>query len=157
MSERIEWGLHCCVTLAWLGHEEPVPTARFAAEFDLPAAYLNKCLQALVRAGILTSTAGARGGFRLAKAPNKITLLDVVNAIEGPAEAFRCMEIRRRGIGARVPAREFRAPCAIAGAMQRAERAWRKELSAQTLADVAAAAPVTAMQRTLCWHERERA
>jgi Rrf2 family protein len=157
MSERVEWGLHCCITLAWLGNDEPVSTARFAAEFDLPTAYLNKCLQALVRADILTSTAGARGGFRLAKAPNRITLLDVVTAIEGPAEAFRCMEIRRRGIGARVAAREFRAPCAIAAAMLRAERAWRKELSTQTLADIAATAPAAAMQRTRCWHERERA
>ena len=41
MSEGVEWGLHCCVTLAWLEGEGPVSTARLAASFELPAAYLN--------------------------------------------------------------------------------------------------------------------
>ncbi len=56
MSEGVEWALHCCVTLAWLGDERPVSTARLASSFELPPAYLNKRLQALVRAGILSST-----------------------------------------------------------------------------------------------------
>ena len=136
MSEGVEWGLHCCITLAWLGDAAPVSTAKFAAEFGLAPAYLNKCLQALVRAGILTSTAGARGGFRLARRPDKVTLLDVVTAIEGNDEAFRCTEIRKRGIGACATAQAFTRPCAIAAAMRKAERAWRRELSAQTIADV---------------------
>ncbi|MFC6061912.1 RrF2 family transcriptional regulator [Streptomyces ochraceiscleroticus] len=156
MSEGVEWGLHCCVTLAWLGDERPVSTARLAAFFDLPAAYLNKRLQALVRAGILSSTPGARGGFRLARPPEAITLMDVVTAIEGPEEAFRCTEIRQQGAGAEGPGRDFRAPCGIATAMRRAELAWRRELAAQTLADVLAAAPATAADRTRRWFAMER-
>ena len=84
MSDGVEWGLHCCVTLAWLDNEEPVSTARFADEFGLRPAYLNKCLQALVRANILTSQSGSRGGFRLARRPETITLMEIVAAIEGP-------------------------------------------------------------------------
>lgn len=156
MSEGVEWGLHCCVTLAWLGDERPVSTARLAASFDLPAAYLNKRLQALVRAGILSSTPGARGGFRLARPPEAITLMDVVAAIEGPEEAFRCTEIRQQGAGAEAPGRDFRGPCGIATAMRRAELAWRRELAAQTLADVLAAAPATAADRTRRWFATER-
>ena len=37
MSEGVEWALHCCLTLAWLGDEEAVPTARLAKGFELAA------------------------------------------------------------------------------------------------------------------------
>jgi len=153
MSEGVEWALHCCLTLAWLGQDGgSVPTARLAAAFELPPAYLNKCLQLLVKAGLLHSTAGARGGFRLARAPQRITLLEVVTAIEGPEDAFRCAEIRRRGAGAAASPKEFVRPCGIAVAMRRAEAAWRRELAAQTVADLLAAAPPSASERMRCWH-----
>ncbi|GII87409.1 transcriptional regulator [Sphaerisporangium siamense] len=140
MGEGVEWAVHCCLTLGWLGDDQPVPTAKLAAGYELPPAYLNKQLQALVRAGILTSTAGARGGFRLGRPLDKITLLDVVAAIEGPDEAFQCTEIRQRGSGAESPARSFLAPCAVATAMRKAELAYRRALAAQTLAEVKGAA-----------------
>ncbi|MGW7248593.1 RrF2 family transcriptional regulator [Streptomyces decoyicus] len=156
MSEGVEWGLHCCVTLAWLEGEGPVSTARLAASFELPAAYLNKRLQALVRAGILSSTPGARGGFQLARPPERITLMDVVAAIEGTEDAFRCAEIRQRGSGAEASGREFGRPCGISTAMRKAELAWRRELAAQTLADVIAATPASAVERTRRWFASER-
>ncbi|MFC6932409.1 Rrf2 family transcriptional regulator [Actinomadura yumaensis] len=56
-----------------------------------------------------TSTAGARGGFRLARPLERITLMDVVAAIEGPDDAFQCTEIRRRGAGPTRPSRRSRA------------------------------------------------
>ena len=128
MGEGVEWGLHCCLALAWIGGEEPLSTAKLAAWFELPPAYLNKRLQALVRAGVLTSTAGARGGFRLARPPEKITLMDVVSAIEGPEEAFRCAEIRQRGAGAEAPVSRLPA------------RVWRLRRDAPSGAGVAAGA-----------------
>ncbi len=149
LSEGVEWGLHCCLTLAWIGNKEPVPTAKLAAHFDVPPAYLNKCLQALARAGILLSVAGAHGGFQLAKAPAELTLLDVVTAIEGPDEAFRCTEIRRSEGCTRD---ENRRPCAIAAAMHQAEAAWRAALSAHTLANIMTAAPPAAAERTRRWY-----
>jgi Rrf2 family protein len=140
MSEGVESALHICLALDWLGSPAPVPTARLAAAYELQPTYLNKHLQALARAGILTSVPGRRGGFALARDLADVTLLDVVAAIEGPDEAFRCQEIRRRGVGAQVPAARFRKRCAIASAMRSAETAWRQALAAQTLADVRAAA-----------------
>ncbi|MBB6545417.1 Rrf2 family protein [Nonomuraea rubra] len=138
MGEGVEWGLHCCVTLGWLKDEGPVSIRRLAAWFDLPQEYLKKRLQALTRAGILASTPGARGGFSLAKPPEHITMMDVVTALEGPAEAFRCVEIRQRGAGAE--GGQFRRPCGISTAMRRAELAWRRELAGQTIADLMAGA-----------------
>ncbi|MFJ3083150.1 RrF2 family transcriptional regulator [Streptomyces halstedii] len=149
MGEGVEWGLHCCLALAWLEDDEPVPTATLAVWFGLPPAYLNKRLQALVRAGILSSTAGARGGFRLARPPERITLMDVVTAIEGRDDVFRCTEIRQRAEEAETAEliQEFQRPCGVASAMRRAELAWRRELAGQSVADLMAAAPPGAADR----------
>ncbi|GAA3229381.1 Rrf2 family transcriptional regulator [Nonomuraea helvata] len=147
MGEGVEWGLHCCVTLAWLTDEGPVSIRKLATWFDLPQEYLKKRLQALTKAGILTSTPGVRGGFSLARAPERITLMDVVVAMEGTEDAFQCTEIRQRGAGAVGADAEFGRPCGIAAAMRRAELAWRRELAAQTIADLMAHAP-SAAERT---------
>lgn len=151
MGRGVEWGAHCCLLLDWLGDEDAVPTAKLAAAFGLPPAYLNKCLQSLVRAGILTSTAGVKGGFRLGRPLEKITLLDVVVAVEGAEEAFRCAEIRQNGIGADRPAQDFLAPCGIATAMRRAELAWRRDLASQTLADLMRTVPSGAPAQARRW------
>ncbi|MFC9340283.1 RrF2 family transcriptional regulator [Streptomyces sp. NPDC057020] len=143
MSEGVEWALHSCLNLAWIGSERAVTAARLAAYHELPHAYLNKQLQALARAGIVTSVSGPKGGFRLARGLDRITLMDVVAAVEGPDEAFRCTEIRRHGPGAGAP-ETYAAECAIAGAMGRADLAWRRELMAQTLDDVRARAELQA-------------
>ncbi|MEU4099945.1 RrF2 family transcriptional regulator [Streptomyces tanashiensis] len=153
MSEGVEWALHSCLNLAWIGPGRAVTAARLAAYHELPAAYLNKRLQALARAGIVTSVSGPKGGFRLARALDRITLMDVVTAIEGPDEAFRCTEIRQQGPGAGHP-RTYAAECAVAGAMGRAELAWRRELAAQTLDDVRQRAELqapTAPERLRRW------
>ncbi|MFI8390603.1 RrF2 family transcriptional regulator [Streptomyces sp. NPDC085540] len=135
MSEGVEWALHSCVNLAWSGPDRAVSAARLAAWHDLPAAYLNKQLQALARAGIVTSTPGPKGGFRLARPLDAISLMDVVAAVEGPEEAFRCAEIRQQGPGGAAPA-AYTADCAIAHAMTRAELAWRRALAAQNLDEI---------------------
>ncbi|MBW5485551.1 RrF2 family transcriptional regulator [Streptomyces bambusae] len=135
MGEGVEWALHSCVNLAWAGPDRAVSAARLAAWHDLPTAYLNKQLQALARAGIVTSAPGPRGGFRLARPLADISLMDVVAAVEGPEEAFRCAEIRQQGPGGG-PAASYAAECAVAQAMGRAELAWRRELAAQSLDDV---------------------
>ena len=140
MSQGVEWALHVLLTLAWLEDDEPVPVARLATGHDLPAPYLNKQMQALAKAEIVESVPGARGGFRLARPASSISLMDVVTAIEGSQQAFRCTEIRTRGVGADLPSSAFRAPCAISASMRRAELAWRRELAGRTIADVRAEA-----------------
>ncbi|WP_374754845.1 Rrf2 family transcriptional regulator [Pseudonocardia sp. N23] len=138
MSQGVEWALHVLLTLSWLEDDEPVTVGRLAKAHDLPAPYLNKQLQALVRAGIVESLPGARGGFRLARPESAITMMDVVAAIEGTEQAFRCTEIRREGAGADLDRSYFEAPCVISTAMRRAELAWRRELAGRTIADLRA-------------------
>src|SRR4051794_29745239 len=119
LGEGVEWALHSCVLLALLPSDKTLPAARLAEAHALAPAYLAKHLQALSNAGVVTSVPGRRGGYRLARPPADITLLEVVEAIEGDDGAFRCTEIRRRGPAA-VPAREYSPVCGIAGAMARA-------------------------------------
>jgi len=58
----------------------------------VPESFLSKVLQELVQAGMITSRRGSGGGFRLAAAGNKVSLLDVVEAIEGPTWLNSCLE-----------------------------------------------------------------
>ncbi|MEU8225554.1 Rrf2 family transcriptional regulator [Kribbella sp. NPDC048915] len=135
MNEGVEWALHSCVNLSW-APGEAITAKRLAAFYNLPTAYLNKQLQALTRAGILTSIPGPKGGFQLARDPNAISLLDVVVAIEGPEEAFRCREILKEGPGAD-PKADYTEVCVISQAMRGAELTYRRELASRSIADIA--------------------
>jgi Rrf2 family protein len=135
LSDGVEWATHCCTVLALLPDGTALPAARLAEFHGVPAAYLAKHLQALARAGIVESTQGPRGGYRLSRPAAEITLLDVVTAVEGDEPAFRCTEIRQRG-PARLPEAAYTIPCGIARAMWRAEDAWRASLRGTSLRDL---------------------
>jgi Rrf2 family protein len=137
LSEGVEWGLHCAVVLAVLPGDASLPTARLAEFHGVPVAYLAKHLQAMSRAGILTAGRGPRGGYRLARPPADISVLDVVEAVDSEEPVFRCLEIRRRGPAA-MPAREYRTMCGIHRVMVEADSAWRTELARTSVADLAA-------------------
>jgi len=135
LSNGVEWALHSCVTLSQSRH--PVPAARLAELHGTPPAYLAKHLQSLSRAGIVSSTAGQVGGYALTRSASRITVLDVVQAIDGTQSAYRCAEIRQRGPLA-VTAEQCARPCAIARAMATAQDAWSQALAATSIADLAA-------------------
>jgi Rrf2 family protein len=137
MGQGVEWALHACHLLAALPPGSSLSSGQLAEFFALPAPYLSKHLQALSRAGVTVSVPGPQGGYRLARPATEISLLAVVEAIEGSVPAFRCTEIRQRG-PASLPQSRYGHPCAIASAMARAEAAWRRELEAVTVADIMA-------------------
>ena len=60
-------------------------------EYDIPLEYLLKILQQMVRAGILRSKRGPRGGFSLAQTPKKITMLKIIEAVDGPMSGQNTM------------------------------------------------------------------
>jgi Rrf2 family protein len=136
LSEGVEWGLHCAVVLAVLPADTALPTGRLAEFHGVPVAYLAKHLQAMSRAGIFEAGTGPRGGYRLARRPADISMLDVVEALDGDDPAFECLEIRRRGPAA-VPAREYRTMCGIHRVMVEADEAWRARLARTSIADLA--------------------
>lgn len=136
MGRGVEWAVHSCVNMAWTPAGEAVNSARLAEFYKLPAAYLNKQLQALVRAGILASVSGPRGGFHLARRPENVTLLDIVLALEGNDPVFRCDGILANVPGAD-PGQNCVATCLISQTMRQAELAWRQALARQTISGIA--------------------
>jgi len=135
LSEGVEWGLHCVAILAMLPPGATLPTKALAEYHDLSETYLAKHLQALTNARIIESLPGPKGGYRLQRAPEDITMLEVVEAIDGREPSFRCTEIRQRGPLALEPA-AYGVPCPIHIAMARADKAWHEALRAQTIADL---------------------
>ncbi|HWO73852.1 MAG TPA: Rrf2 family transcriptional regulator [Dehalococcoidia bacterium] len=137
MSDGVEWGIHCSVLLASLPPGSVLSGSALAEFHGVSESYLLKHLKALAKAGILASIPGVKGGFRLNRTPDAISVLDIVTAIEGDAPAFRCTEIRQRG-PASVEPEAYRSPCPINAVMLQAERAWKEVLASQTIADLVA-------------------
>lgn len=137
LGEGVEAAIHCAAMLAGVEGAATMPASAMAEAFGLSPSYLTKHLNALTAAGVLESVPGPAGGYRLARAAERITLLDIVLAVEGPQPAFRCGEIRRRG-PVTLDASVYARPCGINVAMLRAEKAYRAALARERLSDIVA-------------------
>ncbi|WP_067201432.1 RrF2 family transcriptional regulator [Microbacterium sp. XT11] len=137
LPETSEWVLHTAAVIAQLPDGATVSAAQLAEHFGVPGPYLSKQLAKLVRAGILTGSTGPRGGFRLARDPQRISMLDLVVAVDGGGNPYVCREIRQQGRGAARP-EDCTEPCALAVAMRDAHEAWRASLRSVSLAQIVA-------------------
>jgi Rrf2 family protein len=135
LRNQVEWALHCCAILAGLPADRYVATKVLAEFHGVPKEYLSKALQALSQAGLVVSTLGPSGGYRLAKKPGDITFLDIVEAVEGKSSTFACTEIRKNNPCRPVKYCESK-PCAVARVMWEADEAWRKKLRSVRLSDL---------------------
>jgi Rrf2 family protein len=155
LPESTEWILHAVTSLAQLGPAGTASAAQLAEHYDVPPAYLAKQLQGLVRTGVLVAATGPRGGFRLARPPEQITMLQVVEGVDGASPFYTCNEIRQRGRGA-VPPEQCRQACGIAARMADAQAAWRESLAAVTIADIVESLPAGLPERTRALLTRQR-
>jgi Rrf2 family protein len=151
LSNGVEWALHVCTLLAVLPEDQTLHRAQLAEFYELPSTYLAKHLQQLARAGIVQPLYGTGGGYRLGRPADQITVLDVVEAIDGDRPMFTCTEIRRNG-PSRLPDKCYRRPCTIAAIMKHADEAWRSALRQPTIADLARGLP-----QSVPMAQRERA
>ena len=81
-SQTQEYALRAVIWLAQHDDDGPIGNVRIAAETAVPASYLSKVLQSLVRSDILVSRRGVGGGFQLSRSPDELTALEVVNAVD---------------------------------------------------------------------------
>jgi len=91
ITQAMEYALHGLVFLAGLPEGEVVLASRVARRIGVSPSYMSKVFQQLAKAGLLVSHRGAKGGFSLAAAPEEITLLDVMEAVEGKLAINRCL------------------------------------------------------------------
>ncbi|MCU9839166.1 Rrf2 family transcriptional regulator [Ruegeria sp. WL0004] len=138
LGDGVEAALHCVAVLAELPEDKVLSGRDLAALHGLSESYLLKHMRALTAAGVTEAVPGPRGGFRLARAPGQISLLDVVEAVDGPGPAFVCREIRRKGDVTSNDPCAYRRDCFIKRRMMTAEEAWRASLRGQSLADLMA-------------------
>lgn len=87
LSRTVAYGLEAALQLARAQPGRPVPCSRLAAEGQMPERFLLQILRSLVTHGILHSTRGVDGGYALDRPPEEISLLEIVEAIEGPLAA----------------------------------------------------------------------
>jgi len=85
-----EYGLICALHLAKRAGEGPITGREIAAGERLPADYVEQILLRLRRAGLVTSTRGARGGYSLTRDPGDIRMSEVLRALEGPIVPMVC-------------------------------------------------------------------
>ena len=92
ITHQADYALRAILYLARLEPLQRVPTSQIAADNQIPASFLTKIISQLSIAGIIHTSRGARGGVWLAHAPEDITLLDVLEAIDGPIRLNQCVE-----------------------------------------------------------------
>src|SRR3546814_14750614 len=94
LKSQVEWALHSCAILAGLPPGRYLSTKALAELHGVPKEYLSKALQSLSQAGLVETTLGPSGGYRLARPGSEISFLDIVEAVEGRASTLACNNIR---------------------------------------------------------------
>lgn len=84
MSRTVAYAVQATLQLAQAPQSVPTPCSRLAADGHMPERFLLQILRNLVTHGILQSTRGVDGGYRLERRPEEISLLEVIEAIDGP-------------------------------------------------------------------------
>ncbi len=90
ISEAANLGLHSMILMA-ADPEKALRVNQATEVLPVSENHLAKVMQRLVHAGLVTSTRGPQGGFKLAKAPGEITLLEIFEALEGTLEVHACL------------------------------------------------------------------
>jgi Rrf2 family cysteine metabolism transcriptional repressor len=89
-STKAEYGVRVMIALGRRRGQGPVSLAEIAESENLPLGYLEHLVAGLRKAELVTSTRGAHGGYEIARTPNKITMAEVVNALEGTVTPMQC-------------------------------------------------------------------
>ena len=93
LSKKADYALLAMRHLAANSDRDAVSAREVAESYDIPPELLAKVLQKLVRARLLASHQGIRGGYALARTPALISVADVIQAIDGPLTVTACSDL----------------------------------------------------------------
>jgi Rrf2 family protein len=131
LGRRTDYAVRATLHLArcWGGRRQK--SREIAEAMSIPQTFLPQILGSLVRCGFVSSHAGPDGGYALTRAPDELSMLDVITCIEGEVVSTEC--VLRGG-----PCR-WEEHCAVHEPWARAQQALVDELAATTFAELAAA------------------
>jgi Rrf2 family protein len=136
LTQRSRYALRAMLFLAEApAAGPPIPMTRIAATANVPRKFLELILADLREAGLLVSTRGKMGGYRLARPQHLISLGDVIRVIEGPLALIPCVS---RTAYKRCLDCQSEADCAIRHAMMRVRDETARILDGTSLADAVA-------------------
>lgn len=90
VSRRLDYGVILMVALAKEGDGKPQPTGALAEALQIPLPFLHQIGHALMQAKLIKASPGPRGGIRLARPAGEISLLDIVETLEGSLTVIPC-------------------------------------------------------------------
>ena len=90
LSTRCRYGMIAIAELAKQYNKEPLSAEEIFRKHRIPKSYLEQLLVRLRRHNLISSQRGPQGGFILKKHPRKITVLEIINALEGPLDLVAC-------------------------------------------------------------------
>jgi len=127
-SKATNYALHTMVYLTLTEKGKAVGVEQLAKIQDLSPTYLSKILTKLVKAGLIESTPGVKGGYRIVRHSHDISFLDVIHAIEGKTTLFSCSLEHEE---------EKNGECLIEQVMLKAEKKMQDELDKKYVKDIA--------------------
>ena len=133
LTRGADYGTLGILYLARQARDRVVLISEIAQAQGVPESYLAKIFQDLAKAGLVRSHRGARGGFTLARPPEEISLLQIIEAIEGPLALNHCLD-PREGC-------ERSAECPVHVALEGAQKRLVEALGAVNLHSLAAPRP----------------
>ena len=128
LSQAAELAVRGVQVLAQRHGDKPVPLDAICQARDLPKQYMVKIFSLLARADLVMPIRGKHGGYLLSREPKEITLLEVIEAVEGPLAINRCQE---------VPPKCDDVDCPVRPVWKDIQHILHEKLSAVTLADAA--------------------
>ncbi len=130
LTKRADYAVRACLYLAGTDTSDPIPSRVIARAMDIPARFLPQVLGDLARASVVESVNGQRGGYRLARPAGELSLLDCIEAVEGPSISTHCV------LESRACRRED--SCALHPAWMEAQQSFVDVLGRQRISEVAA-------------------
>jgi Rrf2 family protein len=91
ITHQADYAIRTMVYLAGQDPNRKIATSQIAKFYQIPPSFLTKIVSQLSIAGLLRTSRGARGGVSLARAPEEISLLNVLEAIDGPVLMNECV------------------------------------------------------------------
>jgi len=92
LSKKVEYALISILYMGRKSAEELTTSRELAEKFNIPAEILGKVLQNLARKGLIRSVQGVKGGYRLPRSLDKISLAEVIVSVEGPIQLVKCID-----------------------------------------------------------------